>query len=504
MLPQLAISQNPSLTRNQVLSEIAKAKHDTVRVKLYIDQARVLAGRNGDSVLYWMNKGRSIAEANIALYAHRTDEESVFIRKRLKRFKVIFLNKAAMIQQNNGNLSAAMQLVDSALVISKQLNDNKLIARSYNAVAIIKTYQGNVKEALSNYDEARKIYLAMNDKSGIVTILINQAVIFSNMDEMENCIIYYREAIQLARKEGLKDSEGGALANLAGVLVQEKDHESARECIERGMQLAKEMSDPDLEARFYYTMGVMNYDNSDFDEAYRYFTMAKEIEEKMKNYMSLSNTLSSISNVFHMKKDYKKAIQFSEQAHRMNLEMGSPYKIGVSANSLYGLYKKVGNTDKSLEFLELSVKMKDSVQNEGNRREAIHQHLKNEFERKAAADSVVRAKERELKNAELAKRNAELKVKKNEQYGLFAGLLVVLIFGVMMYNRFKVSQKQKRIIEEQKKEVERQKEEMGLQKQLLENKQKEVIDSIKYARKIQMALMPSEKRIGTSLGKLRK
>ena len=66
-----------------------------------------------------------------------------------------------------------------------------------------------------------------------------------------------------------------------------------------------------------------------------------------------------------------------------------------------------------------------------------------------------------------------------------------------MFNRFKVTQKQKEIIEQQKEVVEE-------QKKLVEEKQKEVLDSIHYAKKIQMAQIPNEKQVGKNLEKLRK
>jgi hypothetical protein len=65
-----------------------------------------------------------------------------------------------------------------------------------------------------------------------------------------------------------------------------------------------------------------------------------------------------------------------------------------------------------------------------------------------------------------------------------------------MFNRFKVTQKQKSIIEHQKEIVEE-------QKKIVEEKQKEVLDSITYARRIQMAQIPSEKRVATTLSRLK-
>ena len=66
-----------------------------------------------------------------------------------------------------------------------------------------------------------------------------------------------------------------------------------------------------------------------------------------------------------------------------------------------------------------------------------------------------------------------------------------------MFNRFKVTQKQKRIIEKKEKET-------NLQKEVIEEKQKEIIDSINYAKRIQQALLPGKKYIDKNIERLKK
>ena len=63
--------------------------------------------------------------------------------------------------------------------------------------------------------------------------------------------------------------------------------------------------------------------------------------------------------------------------------------------------------------------------------------------------------------------------------------MLCLLFGIFIYNRFKFSQKQNQIIQEQKKVVEG-------QKHIVEAHQKEVYDSINYAKRIQYALLAHE------------
>ena len=74
-------------------------------------------------------------------------------------------------------------------------------------------------------------------------------------------------------------------------------------------------------------------------------------------------------------------------------------------------------------------------------------------------------------------------------------MILVGVFAVFMFNRFRITQKQKQVIEEQKVLVDKAYE-------TLHEKNKEVMDSIRYAKRIQTALITSEKSIENSLNRL--
>jgi uncharacterized membrane-anchored protein YhcB (DUF1043 family) len=77
------------------------------------------------------------------------------------------------------------------------------------------------------------------------------------------------------------------------------------------------------------------------------------------------------------------------------------------------------------------------------------------------------------------------------------GIFIVLLFAGFIFRALRIAQKQKRIIENQKTEVEH-------QKQLAEEKQKEILDSIHYAARIQKCILPTEIYIDRSLKRLMK
>ena len=69
------------------------------------------------------------------------------------------------------------------------------------------------------------------------------------------------------------------------------------------------------------------------------------------------------------------------------------------------------------------------------------------------------------------------------------GTVLVIVFFVFIFRSLQIARKQKDII--------------FAQKHLVEEKQREVLDSIYYARRIQKALMPSEWYIAKNLRSLK-
>jgi hypothetical protein len=115
---------------------------------------------------------------------------------------------------------------------------------------------------------------------------------------------------------------------------------------------------------------------------------------------------------------------------------------------------------------------------------------------------------------EVEKKEAELKVKSEEEQEKLKAiaseekkrqqviistvggvLLLVAVFSLFLYKRFRVTQRQKKIIEEQKVLVDKAYES-------LHEKNEEVMDSIHYAQRIQRALITSEKYIANQLNRL--
>jgi len=137
----------------------------------------------------------------------------------------------------------------------------------------------------------------------------------------------------------------------------------------------------------------------------------------------------------------------------------------------------------ALFYFKEYTRLLDTISNDDKKKEFIQQEMNYDFEKQ----QILAKAEQDVKDA----RTTEEKEKQRlVLFFTLGGLILVVVFSVFLYKRFRLTQKQKNIIEEQK--------------LLVEEHQKEILDSIYYAKRIQKAHLPTEKYITKSIDRLKK
>jgi tetratricopeptide (TPR) repeat protein len=454
-----------------------------------------------------------------------------------KRSSAYTLNDIGAVYLYQGDPDKALEFYLKGLKLREEIQDKKGIGNSLNNIGLLFLGLGNNLKALENLNKALKIFEEIGDLSGENTVLACIAGVYHAQGDIQKTLFYFERSLKIAEKLGEKKAIARGMLNLAVVYKGQGEHKKTLEYYTKCLAIFEEIQYPTGIATTAVNMGnvyksigdtdkAMTYydkgldvgekinsiylialscqnkaaiysDRHIYDKAFENFTRCIKIQREMGKKPDLAFALSCISRLYYHQDKLTEALKYGLQAHQLAMELGFPISIKNTAENLYAIYQSKGDFKRSLENYELAIKMQDSLNNESTRKASIRSQLKYEYEKQAAADSITHAKENEVKSAELGRQSAEIKAKKNQQYALLGGLILVMVFAGFMYNRFKITQKQKLVIEQQKEIVED-------QKKLVEEKQKEVLDSIHYAKRIQLAQIPSEKRILSMIDKIRK
>jgi len=400
----------------------------------YLEQTQDYEGLAGTynniGILHWQ-QGK-LKEASIALEKSKSYHEKV---KNSKGVASALVN-LGLIYKDRGNHVQAIKNYKHALSIAEQFEDDNLKARIFNNVGIIYMEQADTSSAWSNYSQSLKIARANDNKPMIHDVLNNMGTMCSDNGNLDEALSYYLESLEIRKSIGDQNAMLVSLINIGNIhLKRNENHESLK-----------------------------------------YFNDALRMAEAIDNKRGISNALNGLGTANAQMGQTQTAIRYSQQALIIAQNIGLAMEIEAASNMLYDLYKEMGNYSRALEMYELHIATRDSTKSEENQREVLRQEYKYEYEKEALADSLVFAKKEALSQAEIKRKN-------QQRNALMGGLGLITIFSGLLYNRFRVTRKQKKVIEVQKAEVEAQKEQV-------EHKNEEIMASITYAKKLQTAVLP--------------
>ena len=495
----VAFSQNSKI--DSLKKALLTAKEDTQKVNMLTALCKKLISSSPNEALpcaqqaldlaqklHW-KKGMGDAEHCMGYYYFSIGDyhntlvhwlRTLELRKELNDKKKISgaLGNIGIVYQGLGDYSRALEYFFNAERTYEELGMKEDIAINLENMALLYQVQaaametGRSAEADSLFRKALDLDLRaltieeeLGNKDSKANVMNNIGIVYHGRDDFATALLYYFKALEIVRNTGNKQLEGNVLGNIGNAYS-----DIARARAQKG-SIKKELPDslsenvlagPELFSRaLAYSLKALK--------------ISKEIEDNFRTVINLSNI-----GVLYMSMH-----RFPEAEKNLTSAIGLADSIGSLASKsqcekwLSHLYDSTGNYLLAFEHYKKYIAARDSISNDENIKKQTRTEMQFNFDKKQAADSVKVAEEKKVVAA-------ELKSEQNQRYSLYGGLALVLLFAGAMYNRFRVTQKQKAVIEEQKLIVEE-------QKQMVEEKNKDILDSIYYARRIQRALLPSEK-----------
>lgn len=496
---------------------LASAKNDTVKIKTL-------------SVLT-----ENASEKEWPVY---NDQMHAFAKEKLKtetkgkplyvfymRFLADALNNMGILQQEAGDVSKCIAYYEEAFKIKEEIADYAGMATVTNNIGLIYTHTGNGIKGLEYFKRSLKIFEKVKNKLGISTALVNIGSIYERQGNIPLALEYFHRALKIQEEEGDKSGIANSLTNIAGIYDAQKNRKTALEYYEKALKLKQEANNKIGISILLNNISVIYREENQLQKSIDVSLQSLKIKEEINDKKGIGVICNNLGSVYYSLDNMPKCFEYFEKALKVNeevnykegtclayknlgsyyikmgnfakaeeaglkslllsKEIGAPHLIRLASALMLPIYKSANKPAKALEMLELYMLMKDSVNNIENRKASLKQQFQYEYEKKVSADSIKSADEKKLTDIKLAKQEAQIKQEKTQRIALYGGLLLVLVFAGFMFNRFKVTQKQKNIIELQKSEVEG-------QKHLIEEKQKEIVDSITYAKRLQEAILPAD------------
>ena len=391
-----------------------------------------------------------------------------------------------------GNPREAIGYCEEALQISIKAGLKDRASESYGWLGYLHENLGEIEIALQYYDKGLMVELTNQNHQNIGAYYNNIGTLYFHQQDFKKAIDYYLKSIEQFRLTESGHGLGSGYANCGSVYYSLGDTSKAIKYYDSCLVFNKKMNDLVGTAYSYVYLGLIEYDRQHDDKALEYFQAAIEIEETVGDLKGLADAHHRIGKIYLRKGDFSTAVKYGETGLKYARMIGYPEDIANNAELLYQCYEKQNKNGEALEMFKLQIQMRDTMNNLSVSRATIESSAKFEYAKKAAADSVVFAKEAEIQQAKIEKRDADLATNRIILIFAIGVLSLVVIFALVMVNRIRVISRQKKIIERKREETQIQNEIIRQQKNQVEEAHKEITDSINYAERIQRSLMASK------------
>jgi serine phosphatase RsbU (regulator of sigma subunit) len=370
-----------------------------------------------------------------------------------------------------------VQVHKKAVEYARLSGDTVLLSSYLNRLGNLQRLLQDKSNALKNLQETMTLYEKIEDSQRLIIVLIDLGELYRIDLKNEEAQKYYNKALPYLGRVKEPAPKIYFYGSMGTNLKSLKKYDENIKYIQQGVDIAKEAKNQAMLAGCYIFMGETWYDKKNPGKAREYFELAMEQGKLINNFPVISACLLHLAMTEFEKGKFQEVLKLGTEGLKVSIEGQSLEDQKELSFLLFRTYDTLRNASMALKMHKQYVTLKDSLSNEASIKKfaeveysAKEAKLISEQESKEQALVLEQERRQVITAAESKKKNVII-------FSVVFGLILLLIFSVVIFNRFKITQKQKQIIEKQK--------------VIVDEKNKEILDSITYAKHLQQAILPS-------------
>lgn len=327
----------------------------------------------------------------------------------------------------------------------------------------------------------------------LLIVFLLPFAVMSQEIKTEEC----KQKIEVLKQQDDKIEAARLMNNLAMSYWKREKYTEAINYYEESLTLNKNIGNTNAIRIISNNLGMLHSDIGSYQNAFKYFEQALKISQKTGRKTDILTDLLNIALVLDYQNKYNRSIEKLNEAVKYAEEMEDIKQVSSCYLRLSGLYKKEGNSKKSLEYLD-KYKMFDSylhkaeIQQKDKELSSIITHTKKVENEVVKKDSALKESSVKLMHTrdslsliEQINREKQMKInlmearQRNEaliRNFLIIFLSFVLIFSLLLIRTIRQKQKINTLLKKKNHEIECQ--------------HRRIQDSISYAKTIQTAMLP--------------
>jgi serine phosphatase RsbU (regulator of sigma subunit) len=399
----------------------------------------------------------------------------------------------AYLYFENDNYNAAIMRASAALSQSRNTMNQVLQSATLALMCDIFTYLGRYEDAILHCIEALEIQDSMGITEQLPVTLNAIGSIYRESGSVEKAEQYFFRALELA--ENTQDQYGIAttLSNLGNLYLDiDRNAEKALKFFNRALELDSLQNDQWGLAYSNHDLAKAYNQLGEHQRAIEYLLIARAIAEEEQMPEHLANIYIELANSYSGMGQYQRAIGELKKALTIAQRINAASLLKTIYRTLSRNYDRINDKDNALVYMRLYTMQIEKMYREESARAIAEAEALYELNKKEKEISLLR-KEGEI----IALQSKQQRL---TNYALGMTLFMFLVLLIIMNNRIRYRKEVNEALQEKNAAINQQTEEILAQRdhilnknQVLSEKNRQITNSMFYARQIQQSLLPDLK-----------
>lgn len=410
-------------TIDSIQQLLNKEKSDTQRVNLNLQLANIHRFSNIDT------------SNLIATYALQQSRKINF-----KKGEGFALHTLGILQEFQGNYDSALHLYEQALQIFEKEKLKKGNASALLSIGGYYYYQSNFVKGTDYMLQALRIYEAINDKEGQGAALNNLGSLYNDKKDYPNALIHFKKALAIKQKLNQGRALASTMLNIGNVYYEQKQMDTAFYWYQQSLANAIKYENKKGVSSARSNIGNIYFDRGQYQQAITEYEASLVIDRERNNQEGIAVGLINKGHALVKLKKFDESIILLKDGLAQVRVIDYKFHVQNALKYLAEAYSGKQDNKNAYSYLQEYVNVHDSVYTEeSNQRVAEMQTLY----------------ETEKKDKEIVLLNKEKEVQRKTNIFLIVLTALILLLGLILWNRYWFKQKTNRLLAEKNNELQR-------------------------------------------------
>lgn len=340
-----------------LISPIVHSQENNNQVTAQIEYNKIL--NKGNS--YYKSKRYSDAISQYKLSLKYLTKDDKATKKRLgERYTQI-----AESYKRIKNRKQTAYFYKKSLDIFTSLNNQKLMARTFNTLAEAERYLGNLVAALNYSTQSLKIHETINDPEGYAKALMGAGIIYRNIGRYEKSLEHLHKVYLYNKKILNYDGIAKSSNEVGNIYIKLEQFDQAKYFFQETISIPEEKLALKTLASALRELAVIDFNHKNYESAMPSAQRAYKIYQIENEELNVALTARIIANIYREQQDNVSAIHYYKKSLSIAIKNGSKrYQIKAQTPlAAILIYQDINEAMRLLtSSLEIAIQMKDDGQ----------------------------------------------------------------------------------------------------------------------------------------------